>query len=38
MNKVLCKVERVCTSYQDRKNLISDVLVELEGKGSFPCC
>lgn len=37
MNKVLCNVERVCTSYQDRKILILDVWVELEGKGSFSC-
>ena len=37
MNKVLCNVERVCTSYQDRKILILDVWVELEGKGIFSC-
>ena len=37
MNKVLCNVERVCTSYQDRKILILDVWVELEGKGRFSC-
>ena len=37
MNKVLCNVERVCTSYQDRKILILDVWVELEGKGQFSC-
>ena len=37
MNKVLCNVERVCTSYQDRKILILDVWVELEGKGKFSC-
>ena len=37
MNKVLCNVERVCTSYQDRKILILDVWVELEDKGSFSC-
>ena len=37
MNKVLCNVERVCTSYQDRKILILDVWVELEDKGRFSC-
>ena len=37
MNKVLCNVERVCTSYQDRKILILDVWVELEDKGQFSC-
>ena len=37
MNRVLCNVERVCTSYQDRKILILDVWVELEGKGRFSC-
>ena len=37
MNKVLCNVERVCTSYQDRKILILDVWVELEDKGKFSC-
>ena len=37
MNKVLCNVERVCTSYRDRKILILDVWVELEGKGIFSC-
>ena len=37
MNKVLCNVERVCTSYQDRKILILDVRGELEGKGRFSC-
>ena len=37
MNKVLCNVERVCTSYQDRKILVLDVWVELEGKGSLSC-
>ena len=34
---MLCNVERVCTSYQDRKILILDVWVELEGKGRFSC-
>ena len=37
MNKVLCNVERVFTSYQDHKILILDVWVELEGKGRLSC-
>ena len=37
MIKQLCNVTKVCTSYQDRKILILDVWVELEGKGSFAC-
>lgn len=37
MIKQLCNVTKVCTSYQDRKILILDVWVELEGKGSFSC-
>ena len=37
MNKVLCNVERVCTSYQDSKILVLDVWVALEGKCSFSC-
>ena len=37
MIKQLCNVTKVCTSYQDRKTLILDVWVELEGKGSFSC-
>ena len=37
MNKVLCNVTKVKTSYQDRKILILDVWVDLEGSGSFSC-
>ena len=37
MNKVLCNVTKVKTSYQDRKILILDVWVDLEGGGSFSC-
>ena len=37
MIKQLCNVTKVCTSYQDRKILILDVWVKLEGKGSFSC-
>ena len=37
MNKVICNVTKVKTSYQDRKILILDVWVDLEGSGSFSC-
>ena len=37
MIKQLCNVTKVCTSYQDRKILILDVWVELEGTGKFSC-
>lgn len=37
MNKVLCNVTKVKTSYQNRKILILDVWVDLEGSGSFSC-
>ena len=38
MIKQLCNVTKVCTSYQDRKILILDVWVELEGHhGLFSC-
>ena len=35
MNKQLCNVTKVCTSYQDRRILILDVFVDLESGGSL---
>ena len=35
MNKELCNVTKVCTSYQDRRILILDVFVDLESGGSL---
>ena len=35
MNKKLCNVTKVCTSYQDRRILILDVFVDLESGGSL---
>lgn len=35
MNKQLCNVTKVCTSYQDRHILILDVFVDLESGGSL---
>ena len=35
MNKKLCNVTKVCTSYQDRRILILDVFVDLEDGGSL---
>ena len=35
MNKKLCNVTKVCTSYQDRRILILDVFVDLESGGGL---
>lgn len=35
MNKQLCNVTKVCTSYQDRRILILDVFVDLESGGGL---
>lgn len=35
MNKQLCNLTQVCTSYQDRRILILDVFVDLESGGSL---